>query len=92
VRASGDAAFDDAARAAPARPGGLAHGEEALKSDREALRQLNARPRSDQERAADCDVRRRRYRPPSPRSGGRRSETCDSELHHVAVSSRFVRT
>jgi len=69
VRASGDAAFDDAARGAW-RDLAAAHGEEALKSDAEALRQLNARPRSDQERAADRDVRRRRYRPPSPRSGG----------------------
>ena len=68
VRASGDAAFDDAARDIWS---GLAadHGAQALRYDAEALRELNARPRSEAERAADRDVRRRRYRPPSPRSG-----------------------
>jgi hypothetical protein len=66
--ASGDAEFDAAARAAW-RALAEAHGPEALRADAAALRPLNARPRSDAERSADRAVRRRRYRPPSPRSG-----------------------
>jgi len=64
VEASGDAAFDAAARAAAREMAG-----DAPSADGDALRALNARPRTEQERAADRDVRRRRYRPPSPRSG-----------------------
>jgi hypothetical protein len=68
VDVSGDAAFDAAARAAWQALAD-AHGEDALRADAAALREMNARPRSDAERSADRAVRRRRYRPPSPRSG-----------------------